>query len=103
MKSYTLDEVHDELIGKRGTPNHDNFEFELQMDLIGKAIKQARQERNLTQEDLGKLIGVQKSQISRIESNASNVTIDTLMRIFRALKAHVIFQVELPDLTISLD
>lgn len=36
------------------------FEYELQMDLIGKAIKLARQERNLTQEELGKLIGVQK-------------------------------------------
>ena len=103
MKTYTIDEVQDDLIGKRGTPNRDIFEYELQMDLIGKAIKQTRQERNLTQEELGKLIGVKKAQISRIESNASNVTIDTLMRVFRALKAHVKFQVELLDLTICLD
>lgn len=103
MKTYTLDEVQDKLIGKIGTPDRDIFEYELQMNLIGNAIKQTRQERHLTQEELGKLIGVQKSQISRIESNASNVTIDTLMRVFRALKAHVKFQVELPDLTICLD
>lgn len=103
MKTYTLDEVQDKLIGTIGTPDRDIFEYELQMNLIGQAIKQTRQERNLTQEGLGKLIGVQKSQISRIESNASNVTIDTLMRVFRALKAHVKFQVELADLTISLD
>ena len=102
MKTYTLDEVQDNLIGKIGTPNRDVFEYELQMDLIGKAIKQTRKDRNLTQEELGKLIGVQKAQISRIESNASNVTIDTLMRVFNALQAKVKFQVELPHLKINL-
>ncbi|MGB7510140.1 MAG: helix-turn-helix transcriptional regulator [Pelodictyon phaeoclathratiforme] len=102
MKTYTLDEVQDKLIGKHGTPERERFEYELQMDLIGQAIKQTRQERNLTQEALGKLIGVQKSQISRIESNASNVTIDTLMRVFNALQAKVKFQVELPHCKISI-
>ena len=102
MKTYTLDEVQDKLIGKVGTPDRDKFEYELQMDLIGQAIKHTRQERNMTQEELGKLIGVQKSQISRIESNASNVTIDTLMRIFNALQAKVKLQVELPNFKISL-
>ena len=103
MKAYTLDEVQDILIGKIGTPERDVFEYELQMDLIGKAIKQTRQERNLTQEELGKLIGVQKAQISRLESNASNVTMDTLLRVFTALKAKVKFQVELPNLSINID
>jgi len=102
MKTYTLDEVQDTLLGKIGTPDRDKFEYELQMDLIGKAIKQTRQERHLTQEELGKLIGVQKSQISRIESNASNVTIDTLMRVFTALQAKVKLQVELPHFKISM-
>lgn len=102
MKAYTLDYVQDELIGKVGTPNRDTFEYELQMDLIGKAIKQTRQERNMTQEELGKLIGVQKAQISRLESNASNVTIDTLWRVFTALKAKVKLQVELSNLNINI-
>jgi HTH-type transcriptional regulator/antitoxin HipB len=103
MKTYTLNEVQDKLIGKIGNPDRDKFEYELQMDMIGKAIKQTRQERKLTQEELGKLIGVQKAQISRIESNASNVTIDTLMRVFGALQAKVKFQVEMPHLKISLE
>ena len=102
MKAYTLDYVQDELIGKIGTADRDKFEYELKMNLIGKAIKQTRQERNLTQEELGKLIGVQKAQISRLESNASNVTMDTLMRVFTALKAKVKFQVELANLNISV-
>ena len=55
MKTYTLDQVTDELIAKVGNSNRNLFEYELQMDLIGKAIKQTRLERNLTQEQLGKL------------------------------------------------
>ena len=102
MKTYTLDQVQDELICKIGTLSRDIFEYELQMDLIGKAIKQTRKERNLTQEELGKLIGVQKAQISRIENNASNVTMDTLLRVFTALKATVKLQIELPHLNISV-
>lgn len=86
MKTYTLQEVQDELIGKLGTAERDKFEYELKMDLIGKAIRRSRQERQLTQEELGELIGVQKAQISKLENNASNATIDTLIRIFSALK-----------------
>lgn len=102
MKAYTLDQVQDKLIGKIGTPGRDIFEYELQMGLIGKAIKQTRQERHLTQEELGKLIGVQKAQISRLENNASNVTMDTLIKVFTALKAKIKLQVELPNLNISV-
>jgi len=38
IKTHTLDEIQDTLIGKIGTPERDRFEYELQMDLIGKAI-----------------------------------------------------------------
>ncbi|MEO6286221.1 MAG: helix-turn-helix transcriptional regulator [Dyadobacter sp.] len=95
MKTYTLEEVQDQLIGKTGTPARDKFEYDLQIDLMGHAIKQTRLERHLTQEELGKLIGVQKAQISRLENNAGNVTVDTLMRVFSALKAKVSLQIEL--------
>ena len=102
MRTYTLAEVQDKLIGQKGTPERDIFEYELQMELIGKAIKQSRQERNLTQEELGQLIGVKKAQISRLENHTSNVTMDTLLRVFTALKAKVKLQVELPSYNVSL-
>ena len=102
MKTYTLDQVQDKLIGERGTPERDVFEYELQLEFIGKAIKQTRQQRNLTQEELGKLIGVQKAQISRLENNVSNVTMDTLLRVFVALKANVKFQIELSTSEINI-
>lgn len=53
-----------------------------------------RIERNLTQEQLGELVGVQRAQISKMENNTGNVTISTLMKIFGALKAKVTFEIE---------
>jgi len=102
MKTYTLNQVQDELIGKIGTPERDKFDQDLQMDLIGKAIKQTQKERNLTKEELGKLIGVLKAQISRIENNASNVTMETLLKVFGALKTSVKLQVKLPNISITI-
>ena len=103
MKTYTLNEVQDELIGKKGTPNRDRFEYELQLEFIGKAIRETRKERKLTQEELGKLIGVQKAQISRLENNTGNITIETLLKVFTAMKAKVKLNIELPNLSISLE
>lgn len=88
MKLYTLDEVKDELLGKPGTPDRDDFERKVQDALyayrIGEAIKDARKRENLTQEQLGERVGVKKSQISRIERGYS-VTIPTMSRVFKAL------------------
>jgi len=48
LKTIPLDVMIDKHIGKRGTPEREAFENELRIDLLGQAIKQARQERNLT-------------------------------------------------------
>ena len=63
FKFYTQDEIENELIGEKGTPRRDQYDEQLEMFLIGEVIKNARKAKNLTQEDLGKLIGVQKAQI----------------------------------------
>ena len=97
MRLYSLDEIKDEFIGKRGTTKRDLYEQELQLEVLGDMIKQVRLERNLTQEQLGKLIGVQKAQISKLENNATNVTIDTVLRVFNALRAKLSFKVVLQN------
>jgi len=97
MKIYTLEQAKDKHLGKIGTEKRDKYEYELRLDLLGEMIKQTRKERHLTQSELGEMIGVQKSQISRIERNAKNVTIETILRVFNALKAKVNFNVELLD------
>ncbi|CAM3642683.1 helix-turn-helix transcriptional regulator [Pontibacter korlensis] len=90
-----MSEAEDRLIGVKGTPERDKYEFELKLELIGDMIRAARKERNLTQEQLGQLMGVKKAQISRLENNATNVTIDTILKVFNALEAKVNFKVEL--------
>ncbi len=84
MKFYTLDEIEDKHIGKKGTIERDKYDEQLEMFLIGDAIKQARQAKNLTQEELGKLVGVQKAQISRIE-NGKNLTFATVIKLLKAM------------------
>ncbi|GAA5020467.1 hypothetical protein GCM10011506_04810 [Marivirga lumbricoides] len=97
MRRTTLSEMKDRYIGQVGTPDRDSYEYELKMEVLGKMIKSARKERNMTQEQLGKLIGVQKSQISKLESSANSATIDTIMKVFKALKADINFHVKLED------
>lgn len=95
MKTYTLDEAKDELIGKRGTHEREQYEFELKLELVGDMIQQARKQRNLTQEDLGNLIGVKKAQISRLENNTGNITLETILKVFNALGAKVNFNIQM--------
>jgi DNA-binding XRE family transcriptional regulator len=97
MKMMTLDQMKDKDIGKIGTIERDKYEFELRMEVLGDMIKSVRKERNLTQEQLGELIGVQKSQISKLERNTKNVTIETILKVFKALKANVRFSVEMNE------
>jgi len=95
IKSYSLAEMKDKYIGKVDTVEREVYEHELSMDVLGRMIKSVRQERNLTQKQLGKLIGVQKSQISKLEGSASSTTIDTILKVFKALKADIHFNVKL--------
>lgn len=92
-KFYTHEEIVDEFIGKKGTPKRDKYEEDLEMFLIGETIKQARQAKNLTQEELGKMVGVQKAQISRIE-NGKNLTFATVRKLFKAMGLTVSLEVE---------
>ena len=94
MKMMTLDQLKDKHIGKMDTPERDAYEFELKVEILGEMIKSVRKERHLTQEQLGELIGVNKSQISKLERNTKNVTIETILKVFRALKTNIKFTIE---------
>jgi len=94
ISTYTLDELTDKHIGEKGTPERDQFDFELQLDIMGDMIRKTRKAQHLTQEQLGQLIGVRKAQISKIENNAKDVRLSTIVRVFRALKAKVTMNVE---------
>lgn len=95
LKTYSLVDMKDKYIGVVGTPERDEYEHELSMDVLGKMIRSARRERHLTQEELGQLVGVQKAQISKLESSANSATIDTILKVFKALKAEIRINVRL--------
>jgi len=94
--------MKDKYIGKEGTKEREEYEYELSMDVLGKMIKSVRQERHLTQEELGRLVGVQKAQISKLESSANSATIDTIIKVFKTLKAEINFNVKLENHFIEL-
>jgi HTH-type transcriptional regulator / antitoxin HipB len=98
MKTYTLDEITDKYIGKKGTEKREAFEQELKLDLLGQTIKKIRKERNLTQEQLGELVGVKKAQISKIENHLTDARFETILKVFRALNAKINFNIELKDM-----
>ncbi len=102
FKTVSLDEMINKHIGKRGTKKREAFENELRLDLLGQAIKQARLEQNLTQEQLGELVGVQKAQISKIENSMKNARFETIMKVFEALGAKVNFNVEINHKKLAL-
>ncbi len=97
VRTHTLAEMKDKYVGKTGSPERERYEYELRMEVLGKMIKATRKERKLTQTELGKLVGVQKAQISKIESSANSATIDTILKIFSALHAEISFQVRLEE------
>lgn len=99
---FTFSQIKDEFIGKIGTDKRTAYEQELQLEILGDIIRKVRLERNLTQEELGRLIGVQRAQISKLENNTTNITMETLLRVFKALNAKVNFNVELLNNGVSI-
>lgn len=94
LKTTSLDELIDKHIGEIGTEKRDAFEEELRLDVLGRTIKQIRLEKNMTQAQLGELVGVKKAQISKIENNLNNARFETILKVFRALNAKISFNIE---------
>jgi len=97
LKTVSLTEITDKYVGKHGTEKRDAFEYELRIDLLGEAIKKARKDRQLTQDELGQLVGVKKSQISKLENSFTDARLETIIKVFKALEARIHFNVELLD------
>jgi len=102
MKTTSLDTLLDKHIGKPGTEKREKFENELRLDIIGDTIRQLRKERKLTQDQLGALVGVKKSQISKIENNLTDARFETILKVFRALNAKIHFNIEVQDRNVEL-
>jgi DNA-binding XRE family transcriptional regulator len=77
------DDHLDKKYGKKGTPGRVKYAEEFEAYKIGVLIQEARKKQNLTQEELALRSGTTKNYISRIENNASDIRLSTLMKIIR--------------------
>jgi transcriptional regulator with XRE-family HTH domain len=62
--------------------------------LLGEALKQTRIKQKLTQAELGKLVGVQKSQISKLENSVKDARFETVLKVFKALNTRITFKLD---------
>lgn len=81
METKSWKTIKDEVYGKRGTPRRDRLEREFEGIKIGLLLKKAREEKHLTQEQLGEIIDKKRTYISRVENDGSNLTLKTLYEI----------------------
>ena len=88
MKFYTQEQMVDKHVGTKGTPAREEYDEQVELMLVGEAIRKARQAQQLSQEQLGEMVGVQKAQISRLE-NGKNLTLASIVRLFKALNQRV--------------
>jgi DNA-binding XRE family transcriptional regulator len=78
MVTKTWKEIKDNIYGTKGTERRDELERDFSSFKIGLQLKKAREEKNLTQTELGELVDKKREYISRIENNGSNLTLKTL-------------------------
>jgi HTH-type transcriptional regulator / antitoxin HipB len=93
-KYKTLEQLEDKYYGAKGSHSRSQYEYELEMEIISVKLRQLRREKNLTQAKLGKMVGVQKAQISKLERSANNTTIATILKVFQALDAKVVIRID---------
>ena len=95
-KLVSWDDHLDNKYGKLGTPSREKYEEDFENFKIGVLIQEARKQQNLTQEELALKCGTTKNYISRIENNASDIRLSTLMRIIReGLGGHLKLSLEI--------
>jgi len=78
METKSWKEIKDNVYGKVGTERRDELERETESFKIGLVLRKAREEKHLTQRELGEIINKKRTFISRVENDGSNITLKTL-------------------------
>tara|TARA_R110002072_G_scaffold281468_1_gene443928 strand:- start:364 stop:678 length:315 start_codon:yes stop_codon:yes gene_type:complete len=81
METKSWKNIKDTVYGKKGTDRRDELDRDFESFKIGLLLRNAREEKNMTQEQLGELIDKKRTYISRVENNGSNLTLKTLFDI----------------------
>ena len=64
--------IKDDVYGKKGTIRRDDLERDSKSFSIGLQLRNAREQKNLTQDQLGILLNKKRTFISRVENDGSN-------------------------------
>jgi DNA-binding XRE family transcriptional regulator len=92
----TWTELKDQIYGEKGTLRRDKLDREFKSLKIGLMLREAREKKKLTQDQLGQIIEKKRSYISRIENDASNITLKTLYEIVeKGLGGKIKIQIEI--------
>lgn len=75
MKTTSWNEIKDSVYGEKGTDRRDELERKVESFKIGLMLKKAREEKNLTQEQVASLVDKKRTYISRVENDGSNLTL----------------------------
>jgi len=78
METKSWKKIKDSVYGEIGTERRDELERDFESLKIGLLLRQAREQKRMTQEQLGTIINKKRSYISRVENDGSNVTMKTL-------------------------
>ena len=81
MKTKTWTEIKDSVYGEKGNERRDELDRDFESFKIGLLLKKAREEKNMTQQQLGNIVDKKRTYISRVENNGSNLTLKTLFEI----------------------
>ena len=94
MKTVSHDEVLDRFPGNQGLDKRPEFENELKAEILAHQFKELRKKKHLTQSQLAERLGMEKTQISKIENGKYNFTLATINRIAVALDIKVSFDLQ---------
>ena len=96
METKSWKEIKDNVYGEKGTERRDELERDFEGFKIGVLLKKAREDKHMTQTQLGDLVDKKREYISRIENNGSNMTLKTLFEIVeKGLGGKIRIQIEL--------
>lgn len=96
METKSWKNIKDSVYGKKGTERRDELERDFESFKIGLLLREAREEKKMTQAQLGELIDKKRTYISRVENNGSNLTLKTLFDIVeKGLDGKVNISIEL--------
>ena len=96
MNTKSWSEIKDNVYGKKGTDRREELDRDFESFKIGLMLREAREKKHLTQDQLGEIINKKRSYISRVENDASNITLKTLYDIVeKGLGGKINIQIDL--------